>query len=218
MKKIYLISNSQGTSNGVNEEESYPSLLQKALPDYEWHFLIISGGSVKEFNSYLENIVLVKPDFAIFQIGIIDCVRRILSEKEKKMLKALPLGWMISKTLHDHRKTTIRWRHRFKMNCRKVNPKIFSQELLNMVQKLTGHGIKCLFLEIPKFDSRYEQKFYPLINDDVDRYNEIIRRFNSSPLFSLKDDLYSIWQQGTVHFNQEGHRRVAERIKEIILT
>ena len=217
MNKIFVIANSQGTTSGVTEGESYPYLLQRILPDYHYHFFILSGGSIREFETHIGNILLVNPDLVIFQIGIMECARRILSETEKKVLKKLPLGWMITKKLHDHRKWTIQWRNRFNINSRKMTPGVFRDGIRSLSEKLNRYHIQYLFLEIPYFSPQYEREYYPLINEDIHVYNQIIGEFNSAPIVYPEDDLYSIWQQGTVHFNKAGHQLVAERIKKIIL-
>ena len=214
-KKIYLLANSQGTSLGVKRVQIYPFLLQRMLPEYEFHFLIVTGWSVQEIHQNLENVFLVQPDLVIFQIGIIECARRILSDKAKTLFYALPLGRSITKVIHDHRGFAIRLRNRLNLNYRKVGPRAFELALQAICAELNEKGIRYVFLETPFFSDLYESKFFPLINEDIRIYNNVMKPYYSTPILTESDD--SIWQTGTVHFNEKGHRIVAEQIKRLIL-
>lgn len=216
MKKILIASNSQGSASGVQPGENYPCLLQAMLPEISFHYLILSGGSIREFNTYAETIAMAQPDLVIFQIGIVDCVQRILSNREKDIFRILPWGRHITRKLHEHRLRVIKLRNALNLNARLISPAHFRAELQMLTQKLDHYGIRRIFFEIPKFASKYETEYYPYINSDIDLYNGILREFDAIPLLTPDDDLYAIWQPGTVHFTADGHRCVAQKIKEMV--
>lgn len=216
-KRVYLLSNSQGTRAGLMEDEkSYPQLLKEILPEIEFHYLLISGKLITDFYSNLENLLLVHPDLVIFQTGITDCARRILSDREKKILSLIPLSRVITKFLHDHRKTVIKLRNRLGINTRSVSLGQFEQTHKKIHASLTAHNIKVLYLEIPNFSQKYEDQYYPLINEDIEIYNKILRNYGARSLFNSSDDILSIWQSETVHWNASGHVFVAQRLVKMI--
>ena len=131
-KKVYIISNSQGTSVGVSEGENYPSLLSKYdKNEYEFHWMLMSSWNIENFFNYIENIISIKPDFLIVQIGIIDCAPRILSKKAKYFFKGIPFGNHFSKTLHLLRTEIIQIRRFFKFETFDVPLPRFSELLTN---------------------------------------------------------------------------------------
>jgi hypothetical protein len=216
MAKIYLISNSQGSSQGIEPGQNYPCLLQKMMPETQFHYWVISGGSVRDFNTHIENILMVQPDLVEFQIGIVECAQRILSNKEKEIFRVLPFGKFATKKLHEHRKHVIRIRRKLRISTRSIAPDQFKAELQIITRKLENAGIRYIFLEIPNFSSEFEAQYYPHINSDIDLYNTLLRGFRTIPLLTPSDDLYSIWQAGSVHFTTKGHQHIAKKLKTIM--
>jgi lysophospholipase L1-like esterase len=216
--RIALISNLQGTSAGVEPLENYPVVLRSILDrKHELLAFCLSDWSILDFNNHIDLILDTEPELVIAQIGIIECARRILSNRAKTFYRWLPGGRHVTKFLHKHRQAIIRFRTRLGMNAYRISTEEFRKGLesfCNALQK--RRKTKILFFKIPRFAKDYEKVHYPYLNEDIDKYNSILREYGAVSIFEEDDDLLSIWQPGTVHFNAEGHERVAERIDEII--
>jgi lysophospholipase L1-like esterase len=215
-KKIYFVSNSQGSSLGVELKQNYPYLLQNMMPETTFHYWIMSGGHVGDINLNIENILITQPDLVVFQIGIIECAQRILSNKEKDIFKVLPLGKVVTHKLHQYRKQVLRVRRTLHLSARMISPANFRSELQILTQKLAKHDIPYQFLETPRFSYQFEAENYPYLNSDIDLYNNILSEFGAIPFLTEFDDLHSIWQKGSVHFTPQGHQYVAQKVKTII--
>jgi hypothetical protein len=215
--RVVLLGNSQSTATGVQPGESYPSLLRRELlPAHEFHPLAMTGWSVRDFNTHLENVTMVEPDLVVMQVGIVECSRRILSEREKRALARLPRSNLLTKALHDRRQSVIRFRNRIGADTRLFTPAEFDREVAALTKTLGAAGADVVLLEIPPFGPRYEEIHFPLINDDIRIFNEVLRRHGAVPTIGAHDDLESLWQVGTVHFNRAGHELRASRVLERI--
>lgn len=215
--KIFLLGNSQATAAGVSLNESYAALVAQALDKpHEFHVLAMSGWSIGDFRAHLDNVLLVTPDLVVVQVGIIECARRILSEREKRLIGAVPYSLCFTKWLHDNRQAVIRARHRLGIDTRLFSTAQFEHELALVIERLRAACAEVLLLEIPAFGERYEARHYPMINEDVERFNVVLRRHGAVPLFSDGDDLETLYQPGTVHFTALAHRRAAARVLELI--
>lgn len=216
--KIFLISNSQGTSDGVLLEQGYNYLAIEALKQegHEVHIMVMSGWGVQDFYIHIENILLCKPDLLIAQLGIIECTQRILSNKAKQIFRCLPFGKIMTKQLHNRRQQVVRLRNRWGLITRKRTPDEFRQDMLSFTTRLKELQIRHVFVEIPHFSSSYADQYFPFINQDIAIYNQILREFGSVSLFDDKDNLDDIWQKGTVHFNILGHCMMASKLIKLI--
>jgi len=215
-----LITNSQGTSAGVGYNENYPSLLREKLNknNYELHMLLMSGWSIKNFNVHIDNIISVRPDIVVVQIGIIECAKRILSDNEKRIIKYILLFHsFITNFLHKYRKKVILLRNKLKLNVRKMNLNDFTIELENFYNALQEYNIKLVMVKIPYFDKKYEKDHYPLINEDIEIYNAVIDNYPNFDLIKKNNKFYDIWQSGTVHFTKNGHRLFAKKLYEQLM-
>jgi GDSL-like Lipase/Acylhydrolase family len=213
--RIFLLGNSQATALGVPRDRSYPALLRrKVLPQHEWHVMAMNGWSVRDFDFHLDNVLVVEPDVVVLQIGIVEASRRILSEREKRLLYRFPGTRRLTKFLHDHRKRVVLLRNRFGLDTRLYTPDEFDRRVGVLVERIVSSGAKPVIVETPRFGLAYEAEHFPLINDDVEVFNSVLRRHEAVPFFDLADDLDAIWQAGTVHFNQSGHELAARRIGE----
>lgn len=207
-----LVTNSQGTSRGLDEGETYPGLIQKKIDEIEFHFWLKGGGTVKEFDDHKENILRPNPDLVFFQVGIVECTRRILSNRAKHFFKALPKGQIITKLIHDYRNKVIRLRNFLGLNTRKMTPEEFDRRLDNLVGTLQDRGIQCALAKIPRFTEDYQDEFFPYINEDIELYNSVLEKYDAFPLVKNNIMKRDWLVEGTVHFNQKGHRKIAEKM------
>ncbi len=214
-----MLGNSQATGVGVPPGSSYPALLRaEHLPQHEWHVWAMSGWSVRDFDTHLESVLLVEADLVIVQVGIVECSRRILSEREKRLLYLVPGARLVTRFLHDRRQRVILLRNRLGFDTRLFEPADFEGSLVRVLERARAAGAQTIVLEIPSFGPRYEQEHFPLINDDIRIFNAVLRRHGAVPFVDAGDELESIWQPATVHFNEQGHAlaaaRIAARIRE----
>lgn len=212
--RILLLANSQALGVGdVQESEAYPALLQAELSaDHEFQSWAVSGWSVRDFTNELEQIVALEPDIVIVQLGIVECSRRILSQLEKRILARVPGSRRFTAFLHRHRQRVIRLRNRLRMDTRFFTPAEFELEMRRLVERLDACGAEVILVETPSFGPSYEHLHFPLINEDIELFNRVLRGFGSVSLQEPGDDNETIWIEGTVHLNPRGHRLVASRL------
>jgi hypothetical protein len=221
--KIVVVANSQGTpAGGVTAEAAYPAVLARELaPAHECVPYAESGWSIRDFNAHLDDVLAYAPDLVIAQVGIVEASRRILSTREKKLLARVRGSARLTKWLHDRRKEVIVWRARLHIDTRLFSPKEFDREVAAFVERLTAAGVRTLLLETPQFGAAYEREHFPLINDDIEIFNRVLRRYGAVPILSADDDRESIWVAPTVHFDERGHTlaatRIAERLRDEVL-
>lgn len=216
-RKLFIISNSQGTDLGVQKGDNYPILVQKYFRDnFETGLLLRSGWSVINFCNHIEDICQLKPNLVIIQIGIIDCAKRILSEKEKFLLSFIPHGKKITKFLHKNNAQVIRIREKLSVTTRVVPEKEFEKRLTCLLTFLNKFNIRYFLIDIPILPSNCPYNI--LINKDIVQYNNIMKRFGSKTMIYKSDNLEKIFQSGPgiVHFSKFGHRLIADRICKFI--
>lgn len=211
--RIVLAANSQGTEMGVAPGENYPERVRRLLAGtHEVELVLESGWTIREFNAHVDRLLASSPDVVVLQAGIVECARRILSEREKRMLARVPGSSRLTKLLHDHRPAVIRLRQRLRLDTRVCGVEEFERELAGLRDALAAGGAALLPLEIPQFAPEYAARHFPLVNEDIDLFNSVLRRFGAVEWLRPEDDLAAAWQPGTVHLTPEGHRRAAARL------
>jgi len=215
--RVYLLANSQGTGAGLESGRAYPFIARDALvPRYDVHVLAVSGWSIREFNHNRENVTELRPDLTVLQVGIVECSRRILSGREKRILAAVPGGRRLTKALHDRRRQVIRARNRLGLNTRLFSVEEFEREVSGFVTAVETSGSRVLVLETPTFGPAYERRWFPLINEDIGLFNRVLRQFGAVQLLPADADLEAVWVPGTVHLNKRGHELAAERLASLV--
>jgi hypothetical protein len=216
--RIAIVANSQGTALGVERGLHYPALLRDALEgDYEVDLFVVSGFTIRDFNDHIGSVVDARPDLVVVQVGIVEAAKRILSTREKTVLRVFGrLGGKLTKFLHDRRSSVIRARHRLRLDTRLLSPREFDEELERYVAALRNGGADVLLLEIPAFGAEHERRYYPLISEDIDAFNAVLRRHGAVPMLPPESDVDAIWQPGTVHFTADGHRIAADHLATLL--
>ena len=216
--RIAIVSNSQGTAAGVERGSHYPALVRDALDtEHEVHFFVTSGWTIGDFNVHIGSLLDARPDLVVVQLGVVEAAKRILSAREKRLLRILgPPSLKLTKYLHDRRQAVIRLRNRLRIDTRLYSPDEFERQLEAFLTTVRASGADVILLEIPPFDSRYEELHYPLISDDIAAVNDVLRGYGAVPLLPPGTDTFRIWQPGTVHFTPEGHRIAAEQVVSFI--
>ncbi|HVN59806.1 MAG TPA: SGNH/GDSL hydrolase family protein [Gaiellaceae bacterium] len=214
--RIVIVANSQGTpAGGVSVGSSYPELVQRGLAaEHAVAIYAESGWSIRDFNAHVDEILALQPDLVVLQVGVVECSRRILSTREKRLLQRIRGSTRLTLWLHDRRKGVILWRSRLRIDTRLFGVGEFDREIARFVSRLRQGGVRCLLLETPQFGLAYEREHFPLLNEDIELFNRVLRRHGAVPILRPGDDIESIWIAGTVHLTERGHALVAERLVE----
>lgn len=217
---IQIITNSQGSSVGLLPGQNYPALTAKYLgAQFDVRSLVVSGWTLADIISNLEdNVISLKPNIAIFHIGIIEAAQRILSNREKAFLAILPFGRLLTAAMHRNRAAVLKWRKRLRIGTRVVSPDEFQCLLEQLTEKLKSNGIRVLFVPIPSFPDAGESLEHPFINEDIALYNAMLARFGSLDIGRSSELRY--FQDGTVHFSLAGHawlaKQLAAEVKRVV--
>jgi hypothetical protein len=210
-----LLTNSQGTSAGVEIEEAYPVLLASELKDIaELHRICVGGWKINDFLNILDdNVLALRPEIVIVQAGIVECAQRVLTLFEKKLLRIIPLGRKISKWAHGHRAFVLKMRKRLGFAARVQSPIIFTSHVNTLWEKITLAGSQCIFIEIPKFADGGKDLRHPFINNDIEIFNAILRHYSSISCDTVVEKLQGhMYQPESVHFTREGHQGIASKL------
>lgn len=209
--RVCLLSNSQGTSAGVESGQSYPMLLRTLLGrSHEIHWLVMSGWTIADMRVHLrDNVIALSPNIVVLNFGIVEAAQRILSTTAKRVLGALPLGHMVTRSLHSRRATVLKLRRHAGLSSRLMAPAAFAEHVAWIANELEAAGICSLFLAIPEIPDGGASLDHPFVNDDIRLFNALLPAGKS---LSLPREISneSLMQPGTVHFSLSGHRMVAD--------
>lgn len=217
---VVLLTNSQGTSAGVELQEAYPVLLASELKGIvELHRISVGGWKINDFLDILDdNVLAIRPDIVIIQIGIVEGAQRILTLFEKKLLRIIPLGRKVSKWAHGHRAFVLKMRKRLGFATRVQRTIIFTRHVNALWEKITLAGSQCIFIEIPKFADGGQDLRHPFINNDINAYNVVLRQYDSISVDFIVEDLgIRLYQPNSVHFTSEGHKAIASELAAEVL-
>jgi lysophospholipase L1-like esterase len=213
-----LATNSQGTALGVAAGASYPELVRDALaPQHDVSIAAESGWSIRDFNAAVDRLLTPVPDLVVVQIGIVECSRRILSTFEKRVLARVPRSAKLTKFLHNRRQAVVLLRNRLHLDTRLFGLREFNDEVAQFAAGIAAAGVDLMILEIPRFGDDYERRYFPLINEDIELFNAVLRRHGAVPFVTPDDSGDEIWQAGTVHFSRRGHELAAARLADLIV-
>ena len=187
--KIFIASNSQASSSGLVSNANYPSLLRTSFNDHcDIQSLLVSGWTILDFyQNLIDNVIPNEPDLVILHFGIVESAQRILSMNEKKLLSLVPFGSKITSFLHNNRSLVLRIRRYFRVSTRVMRLDHFSAAVQN-----NGDAIS-----------------HPFINQDLLGYNQVMSKYRSVDLNSSDIKwIMSDYQDGTVHFTEQGHQKI----------
>ena len=221
LARVVLIANSQGTSAGVHWKDTYPTVLTGLLgSDIELHRLILSGWTIRDFIGVIEdNIIGLRPDLVVIQIGIVECARRILSNKQKALFQIVPFGRKITKYLHNHRASILKIRNWLGINVRLIDALEFEILIARTVKIFEEYHVPYIFVPIPYMIDNGLSLKHPMINQDIKEYNAILYKFFTAPM--NYDHIHPhnvIFQTESVHFTVDGHKIFAGYLAEVILS
>lgn len=201
--------------------QNYPCLLRDTLNgNFELHYLLLSGWTMKDLSdNLLDNVLALKPDLVVVHLGIIESTQRILSNWEKRFFSILPFGNRITGLLHRNRSAVLRIRRVLGLQARQVSLHAYSSTVNNIVDQLEQHQIQYLFIQTPTIPDNGKAVGHLFINDDAKAYNAILNKYevvaieNGAAGWTQED-----YQDGTVHFSQAGHKKMAVLLSAEIIS
>jgi hypothetical protein len=214
--RILVVANSQGTDAGLQPGRSYPRLLAAAVaPRHEVVDWSRSGWDVERFVEELPVLRAEDADVVVVQVGIVECVQRILSTGEKRFFRVVPLGDRFTKLLHDRRPAVVRLRRRLGIPARLYSTERFAAAVAALERGLAEAGTRVVLLEIPRLPDAHAARWFPFANDDIERFNAVLRSLGAVPFVDAAHDA-SLWQPATVHLSDAGHAAAAARLQRLV--
>jgi acyl-CoA thioesterase I len=217
-KRIVILGDSLGmpTGNGeVEYEDTYPYLLTNIVTNCE----VISrhrrtNDTSKQLNNqnFFDDIEMLKPDFLVVHLGIVDCAPRIFSRFQNAIVSILP---------SVIRRRVLRVVSNFRYSMTKLNNKTyvkknkFKENVEKIVDISNMMSVQLLFIEILITSEENNAKSYNF-NKNIIEYNNIIRvasrpehvrliRYPSQNDYLLRDG---------IHINKKGNEFLANKINE----
>ena len=212
--------------NKVSFKDTYSYLLAKSLNK---NFYVVNNS--KRANTvknqclpqyFYDELVFLKADYTIIQLGIVDCAPRLISLKEKKII-----NYFFSKAFvnfYIRNKARFRFFYTKYFSSPYVNKKEFKyyyekiiEELLN--QKQTQ---KIILINISDTSEINKNKSYGF-NNQILSYNEIIdkilkkdqKRISLLNLYELSKTNEILLDDG-IHISKKAHQYIAKFILKII--
>ena len=219
--RVVLLANSQGTSAGINWKDAYPAVLAELLKyDIELHRLLMSGWTIRDFLDVIEdNVIGLRPDLVVIQIGIVECARRILTERHKALFRLIPFGYKVTKYLHYHRAVVLKIRNWLGINTRLIDPLEFEILISRTVKLLEENCVPYIFVPIPFITDNGLNLKHPMINKDIKEYNKILHNYVSIPIDTeLMQPHTTMFQNESVHFTVDGHKFFASFLAKAIVS
>ncbi|OAM92789.1 Lysophospholipase L1 [Pelosinus fermentans] len=211
--RILIVTDSLGMPRGnVDIENTWTrSFIKEYGGCFEVFTFLKSGLTSNDVISEADQLLgLFKPDIVIFQIGIVDCVRRVLSPNVVKILSRIPI---ISKYTRE----MIRKKHYFLTKIHELKY-VGTEQFVANIEKISyiahKRGIVVAFIKIAGPGNALIESTYG-VEEDIDLYNQIINmevRKHSNTIFvdpyegqNLRD--YLLEEDG-YHLNAKGNELV----------
>lgn len=208
---------------GVRYQDTYAYLIQTQLKDtvvINASVRANSSQNVLSANYCYDTFDAVSPDLIIYFLGIVDCMPRLFSIKERLLLRLL----MATKFLRSIGKFIISYRskRRYKLTKKRliqyVPIKIWNENLENFLMKISR---KVIFVNIPYPGKRLLSRNYE-IEDIVNNYNACLVN-QAQKHGATIIDFYTLTKQSPhllledgYHITAEAHKVLSEAILESI--
>lgn len=192
-------------------EETWPSLLKQAMPD--WNIIENCRGgrtSAELLNLLNTSVLYYKPDILLIQLGIVDCAYRALLPQELELLEKFPLLPHLTRPLvkyFHHGITKLRRRNL-------ISADDFYGHIVRFLQRLGNAQTIVYFIGILPPGKYMVNKNFG-VRQNIMNYNKILRHLNYSNCFidtsALDGDC--LLPDGH-HLSVEGHKKMASLILE----
>lgn len=156
----------------------------------------------------IEDIIELKPDLVIIQIGIVDACRRVMSEKIEVIVKKIPLirGIMhkLSKKYH-YQLTKL-------FNIHYASISDFESVFTKL---LTRTSSKIIYCAIAPAGDYLKSRTYDVVND-INKYNGVVKHINSDRIIFINpwNDNQDFLLEDGHHLNEKGMELVYNAITD----
>lgn len=220
IKKIVILGDSLGMvsiDDGVSYENTYPYLLKKMACDFE----VISrnrrtNDSTRqlEYQNKMDDVVMLKPNYVIVQLGIVDCAPRVFGKLESKILS------LISPAVRSH---IVNFASKNRRWITKFFPRVYvrcdryASNMMQLVRLIMENGAVPILIHI--FDTNESNRIKSFgIEKNIRSYNEVLSRIAADVTIPI------ITHNGTekymagdgIHLNRAGHVYLAGRLMHLI--
>ncbi|WP_155401841.1 SGNH/GDSL hydrolase family protein [Chromobacterium violaceum] len=210
MFRVLIITDSLGfprkTPSAVHYQETYVSLLKHQFPEIDFIHHGRGGGTIAELydmSSYFHDTL--DPDIVFIQSGIVDCAPRALSHTENRLISLLPF---VRKPIFF----LVRKWSRFLRKVRGISYTSIN-DFHEVVCKFNQSFSKVYWVEILPASDEYENHLEG-VGVNISTFNKVLKRYNYIPTEDFnKEDMLSDFH----HLSASGHRKVFERISQVIV-
>ena len=231
MKKLLIIGDSLSMSryeDGISYEEMYSSRLAFAFPER----LVVnaseranSSNRISSKSYLVEYVYPMKPHITIIQIGVVDCLPRLLTQFQRRVV-SITTRLRMTKKLTDHYIQYLSMR-RFQITKRRAMPFVSQNDFEKNLNILKSELIsinplsRFIVVGIPCPSKFLTNKSYAA-DDFVREYNNILRSifdFNTSKYIDLyeatKHDPSLLLNDG-YHISRLGHEYLFHTVKNTL--
>lgn len=223
--RIIIFTDSLGRPRpDINKEERtlykdvYGYQLKKYLTKDEVEILYIESLDTEDSKFWSQRMVAFRqPDLVIFHIGINDCVPRIFSKGDCKLIFH-PIFRKITRDFFIKIFSYFRYYITKYRRLVYVKKDMFSSNLYEIINEIKKYSQECKFIAISIAESeQLNQKSYGF-NDNVKEYNKIIKKIfseNCIDINALFPDSNFLISDG-LHLKKESHKKLYLVLKEKI--
>lgn len=218
VKTCMVISDSRGMpGDQVQYSKTWPFLLSRLCPDV--HIIdkcrrkTTTDRLVEEGGGGRDLLERYRPDIVIIQLGIVDCVPRLFSQKG---LEQMLLNIFSDKGRRLYIKVIKRVRGRSSRRAY-VNASKFSDNVRKYLDRCAGKNIRVVFVETAAGET------YKVRNSSamrkIQEYNQIFKEIASWYDFSSTfepDDSQENFLEDGFHLSEIGHQRLAQSLREFL--
>lgn len=209
--KVLIITDSIGfprpAPDNVVYEETYIKLLKNKFPDFDIIHCGRGGATINELYDQSVYYLSLQPTLVFVQSGIVDCAPRAFSRSEEYFLPRIPF-------FGGHLHRVMRRYGRAIRNRRRIVWTPLS-EFENFVDKFRKEFSTIYFLGIISAHDEFEKKSNG-IQKNIEKYNKILKKGN---FIDMSDVNYPVEILPDLHHpNDLGHRKIFEKLSEIIIS
>ena len=165
MKRVLILTNSQGSEIGLSaNDHSYPFIFRNRFHNnFDINF-VTSSGSMIDFAWINKGIIqFYKPDFILFNFGVVECTPRILTRVEKNLINLLPFGNNFTHYLHQKRSFIVKSRSFLGINALEMKIGNYKKYTKYLSKYLSELSCKSFFLKMNPISIQQEKKLYAFL-------------------------------------------------------
>ncbi len=197
----------KGTSQILDYEETWPSLLRAALPDTIVAQVSIGSATTEDILYQTQYWTGFNADVVIFQLGLCDCLPRALYPLEVEFVKGLPCAEFLHK-----------WIAKYSQRLRELRSITWTSEevFVERVSELKKRFPESYWLSI-LVDRENEPVRFPRCVELARRYNGILRDQYGERFLDVRDMKSECFMNDGFHLNAQGQRFIRDRLVSSVL-